>query len=40
MKQIQMFLLLAMLISTVAVSGRQLASIGSAPADAVYARPG
>jgi pimeloyl-ACP methyl ester carboxylesterase len=39
-RQIQMFLLLAMPISTVAVSGRQVASTGSAPADAVYARPG
>jgi len=40
MKQIQMFLLLAMPISTVDVSGRQVASTGSATADAVYARPG
>jgi pimeloyl-ACP methyl ester carboxylesterase len=40
MKQIQMFLLLAVLISTAAVSGRQVASGGSFPADIVYARPG
>ena len=40
MKQIQMFLLLAVLISTAAVSGRQVASGGSSPADIVYARPG
>jgi len=40
MKQIQMFLLLAVLISTLAVSGQQAASGGSAPADIVYARPG
>jgi pimeloyl-ACP methyl ester carboxylesterase len=40
MKQIQMFLLLAVLISTVAVSGQQAASRGNAPADIVYAQPG
>ena len=40
MKQIQMFLLLAVLISTVAVSGQQVASSGSSPADLVYGRPG
>ena len=40
MKQIQMFLLLAVLISTVAVFGQQAASRGSAPADIVYAQPG
>jgi pimeloyl-ACP methyl ester carboxylesterase len=41
MKQIPMFLLLAaLLISTVAVSGRQLASSGSSSADVVYAKPG
>jgi len=40
MKQIQMFLLLAVFISTVAVSGQQLASGSSAPEDIVYAHPG
>ena len=40
MKQIQMFLLLAVLISATAVSGRQVASGGSSSADAVYAQPG
>jgi pimeloyl-ACP methyl ester carboxylesterase len=40
MKQIQMLLLLAVLISTVAVSGQQVASGGSPAADIVYARPG
>src|SRR5437868_14765837 len=40
MKQIQMFLPLAVLISTVAVSGQQGASSGSSPADLVYGRPG
>jgi hypothetical protein len=34
------FALLAALISTIAVSGQQPASGGSAPADIVYARPG
>jgi len=40
MKQIQMFLLLIVLIVAVAVSGQQVASGGSAPADIVYAQPG
>src|ERR1700740_2984112 len=40
MKRIQMFLLLAVLISTVAVSAQQVASSGSSPADLVYGRPG
>jgi pimeloyl-ACP methyl ester carboxylesterase len=40
MKQIQMFLLLVVLISTAAVSGRQVASSGSSPADILYAQPG
>jgi pimeloyl-ACP methyl ester carboxylesterase len=40
MKQIQMFLLLAVFISTVAVSGQQAASRGNARADIVYAQPG
>ncbi len=40
MKQIQMFLLLAVFISTVAVFGQQAASRGNAPADIVYAQPG
>jgi pimeloyl-ACP methyl ester carboxylesterase len=40
MKQIQMLLLLAVLISPTAVSGQQVASGGSPSADAVYARPG
>jgi pimeloyl-ACP methyl ester carboxylesterase len=40
MKQIQMFLLLAVFIFTVAVSGQQLASGGRAPEDIVYAHPG
>jgi pimeloyl-ACP methyl ester carboxylesterase len=40
MKQIQMFLPLAMLISTVAVAGQQVATSGSPPADLVYAQPG
>jgi hypothetical protein len=40
MKQIQMFLLLAVLISTVAVSDQQVVSSGSSPADLVYGRPG
>jgi pimeloyl-ACP methyl ester carboxylesterase len=41
MKQFPMFLLLAaLLISTVAVSGRQLASHDNSPADILYARPG
>jgi pimeloyl-ACP methyl ester carboxylesterase len=40
MKQIQMFLLLAVLISTVAVSGQQAASRSNSPADIVYAQPG
>ncbi|HEY4764987.1 MAG TPA: alpha/beta hydrolase [Candidatus Sulfotelmatobacter sp.] len=39
MKQIPMFLLLAVLIS-VAVSGQQVASGASSPADIVYAQPG
>lgn len=40
MKQIQMFLLSAVLISTVAVSGQQAASRGNSFADIVYAQPG
>jgi hypothetical protein len=40
MKQIQMFLLLAVLISAAGVSGRQVASGGSSPADILYAQPG
>jgi pimeloyl-ACP methyl ester carboxylesterase len=40
MKYIQMFLLLAVLISPVVVSGQQVASSDSAPADLVYGRPG
>jgi pimeloyl-ACP methyl ester carboxylesterase len=40
MKQIRMFLLLAVFISTVAVSGQQAASRGNSPADIVYAQPG
>jgi hypothetical protein len=40
MKQIQMFLLLAVFISTVAVSSQQAASRGNAPADIVYTEPG
>src|SRR6201998_647023 len=40
LKQIQMFLLLAVLISPVVVSGQQVASSDSAPADLVYGRPG
>jgi pimeloyl-ACP methyl ester carboxylesterase len=40
MKQIQMFLLLAVLISPVVVSGQQAASSASTPADILYARPG
>jgi len=40
MKPIQLLLLLAVLVSTVAVSGQQVASRGSAPADIVYAQPG
>ena len=39
MKQIQMFLLLAVLISATAVSSQQVASGGSPSADAVYTRP-
>src|SRR6202050_4898160 len=39
MKQIPMFLLLAVLIS-VAVSGQQVSSGASAPPDMVYAQPG
>jgi pimeloyl-ACP methyl ester carboxylesterase len=34
------FAVIAVLISTVAVSGQQVASSGSAPADIVYAQPG
>jgi pimeloyl-ACP methyl ester carboxylesterase len=40
MKQIQRFLLFAVFISTVAVSGQQAPSRGNAPADIVYAQPG
>jgi pimeloyl-ACP methyl ester carboxylesterase len=40
MKQIQMFLLLAVLISATVVSGQQVASGGSSPADILYAQPG
>src|SRR5260370_12095344 len=40
MKQTRIFFLLALLISTVAVSGQKGASGGSSPADVVYARPG
>jgi pimeloyl-ACP methyl ester carboxylesterase len=40
MKQIRMFLLLAVFISTVAVSGQQAASRGNSPADIVYTQPG
>ena len=40
MKQIQMFLFLAVFLSTVVVSGQQPASGGSAPEDIVYAQPG
>jgi pimeloyl-ACP methyl ester carboxylesterase/uncharacterized damage-inducible protein DinB len=40
MNQKRMFLLLAVLISTVAVCGQQAASGGNSPADIVYARPG
>jgi pimeloyl-ACP methyl ester carboxylesterase len=40
MKQLQMFLLLAVFISAVVVSGQQAASRGNAPADIVYAQPG
>jgi hypothetical protein len=39
MKQIQMLLLLAVFISTVAVFGQQVASRGKAPADIVYTQP-
>src|SRR5437879_8294750 len=40
MRRTRISLLLAVLISTVAASGPQAASGGSAPADIVYARPG
>ena len=40
MKPIRMFLLFAVFISTVAVSGQRAASRGNAPADIVYAQPG
>src|SRR5438876_11407973 len=40
MKQTRIFFLLALLISTVAVSGQQVASGGTSPADTVYAQPG
>ena len=40
MKQTRIFFLLALLISTVAVSGQQGASCRSSPADIVYAQPG
>jgi pimeloyl-ACP methyl ester carboxylesterase len=40
MKQSRTCLLLAMLISTVVVSGQQVASGGSSPADILYAQPG
>ena len=40
MKQTRIFFLLALLISTVAVSGQQGASGRSSPADIVYAQPG
>lgn len=40
MKQTRIFFLLALLISTVAVSGQQIASGGSSPADILYAQPG
>jgi len=40
MRQIQVFLLLAVLIFATAVSGQQVASGGGPSADAVYARPG
>ncbi len=40
MKQIQMFLLSAVFISSAAVSGQQAASRGNAPADIVYAQSG
>jgi pimeloyl-ACP methyl ester carboxylesterase len=39
-KQIQMYLLLAMLLSAVAVFAQQAASGGNSPADIVYAHPG
>ena len=39
MKQIQMFLLLAVLISGAGVSGRQVASGGSSPADILMRNP-
>jgi len=40
MKHTQIGVLLALLISTVAVSGQQVASGGSSPADILYAKPG
>jgi pimeloyl-ACP methyl ester carboxylesterase len=40
MKQSRTCALLAVLISTVAVSGQQIASSGSSPADILYAQPG
>ena len=40
MKQSRTCVLLAVLISTVAVSGQQVASGGSCPADILYAQPG
>ena len=40
MRQSRTSLLLTVLISTIAASGQQGASRGSAPADIVYARPG
>jgi pimeloyl-ACP methyl ester carboxylesterase len=40
MKQIPVFLPLAMLISATSVSGQQVASGGNSPADIVYANPG
>jgi hypothetical protein len=40
MKQTRIFFLLALLISTVAVSGQKGASGGSSPADILYAQPG
>src|SRR5258708_34430660 len=40
MKQSRTCVLLAVLVSTVAVSGQQVVSSGSSPADTLYAQPG
>lgn len=40
MRQIRIFMLLAVLISAIAVSGQQVASDDSSPADILYAQPG